>query len=301
MGRLFGVEFQKVDGTEVWHPDVYVYDVLQGKDKLGRIYLDMHPREGKYKHAAQFDLVSGVNDQQLPEGVLVCNFANPRTTTPALLEPHEVETMFHEFGHLMHTLIGGKQKWIYFSGVATEHDFVEAPSQMLEEWVTDAKTLQLFAKHYQSGQAIPEEMVARMKKANEFGKGELARNQMFYAALSLQSHRVDPRTIDMDKLSEKLQKKYSPFTYIPGTHFWASFGHLDGYSAMYYTYMWSLVIAKDMFSMFEKNGLLDPATAKRYRETVLAPGGSKDAADLVKDFLGREYGFESYKKWLDRD
>jgi thimet oligopeptidase len=306
MSRLFGVEFKKVPkgegGAETWHEDVYVYDVVEGDKKRGRIYLDMHPREGKYKHAAQFDFASGVAGQQLPEAVLVCNFPNPKTTTPALMEPSEVETMFHEFGHLMHTILGGEQKWVYFSGVATERDFVEAPSQMLEEWVTDTKTLQLFAKHYENGQPIPDALVTKMRKAAEFGKGVQARHQMFYAALSLQVHRApDPKTLDMDKMSADLTAKYSPFKYIPDTHFWASFGHLDGYSAMYYTYMWSLVIAKDMFSQFEKNGLLDPTTAKRYRESVLAQGGSKDAADLVKDFLGREYGFESYRKWLDRD
>ncbi|MBI4509239.1 MAG: Zn-dependent oligopeptidase [Deltaproteobacteria bacterium] len=300
--KLFGVEYKAVEDEGAWHPDVYVYEVFQDNQKLGRIYLDMHPRDGKYKHAAQFTLVDGVEGLQLPEGVLVCNFPNPKKTDgPALMEHHDVVTMFHEFGHLMHHVLAGRQKWIYFSGVATEWDFVEAPSQMLEEWAWDTSTLQLFAKHYETKQPIPAELVKRMRTASEFGKGTQARHQMFYASMSVQYHlAAHPEKIDLQTLMTELQTKYSPYQYVPETHMYSSFGHLNGYASNYYTYMWSLVIAKDLFSAFEKSGLLDEATARKYRDKVLAPGGSQDAADLVKSFLGREYSFDSFKKWLDR-
>ena len=299
--RLFDVAFQKVEDADVWHPSVDVYDVTRGEARLGRIYLDLHPRADKYKHAAQFPLVSGVLGVQAPEGVLVCNFADPRVAEPALLDHDDVVTLFHEFGHLMHHLLGGTQRFIGFSGVATEWDFVEAPSQMLEEWAWDAGTLALFARHVETDAPIPAELVGRMRAANEFGKGIQTRHQVFYAQLSLAYHLADPRTLDLTRTMVDLQRRYSPFPHVPGTHFFASFGHLNGYSAMYYTYLWSLVIAKDLLSEFLRVGLLDAATARRYREAVLVPGGSRDAKDLVEAFLGRPYGFAAFAEWLGRD
>ncbi len=298
-GKLFGVDFRKVTDAEVWHASVDVYDVYQGDEKLGRIYLDLHPRADKFKHAAEFPLVAGVAGKQLPEGVLVCNFPDP-AAGPALMDHSDVVAMFHEFGHLVHYIFGGKQRWVYFSGVATEWDFVEAPSQMLEEWAWDPEVLALFARHKDTGKPIPAELMARMRAAQDFGKGVQARQQMFYAATSLSLHTIDPSALDVDKVAVDMQRKYSPWSPVPETHFWAAFGHLTEYSAMYYTYMWSLVIAKDLFTPFHKNGLFDPATAKRYRDTILKPGGSRDAADLVKDFLGRPYTFEAFQTWLNQ-
>jgi thimet oligopeptidase len=300
-GRLFDVAFQKVEGVDVWHPSVDVYDVTRGEARLGRIYLDLHPRADKYKHAAQFPLVSGVLGVQAPEGVLVCNFADPALSSPALLDHDDVVTLFHEFGHLMHHLLGGSQQWIGFSGVATEWDFVEAPSQMLEEWAWDPATLALFARHVENDGPIPAELVGRMRAASEFGKGTHTRHQVFYAQLSLAYHLADAQTLDLTATMTELQRRYSPFPHVPGTHFFASFGHLQGYSAMYYTYLWSLVIAKDLLSEFQRSGLLDAETSRRYREAVLVPGGSRDAADLVEAFLGRPYGFEAFAAWLNRD
>jgi thimet oligopeptidase len=298
-GKLFGIEYRKVTDAEVWHESVDVYDVFEGDEKLGRIYLDLHPRENKYKHAAQFTLVSGVAGRQLPEGVLVCNFPDPKAG-PAYMDHDDVVTMFHEFGHLLHHVFAGKQRWIYFSGVANEFDFVEAPSQMLEEWARDPEVLALFARHKDTKQPIPADLVNKMRAASDFGKGIQARQQMFYASLSLGAHLADPTTLDLDKLALATQEEYAPVPVVPGTHFWAGFGHLGEYSAMYYTYMWSLVIAKDLFSPFELQGFFDAATARRYRDAVLKPGGSRPAADLVKDFLGRPYSFDAYQKWLNR-
>jgi thimet oligopeptidase len=300
-GRLFDIAFRKVEAVEVWHPSVDVYDVHRGEERLGRIYLDLHPRPDKYKHAAQFPLVSGLLGQQLPEGVLVCNFADPAVASPALLDHDDVVTLFHEFGHLMHHLLGGAQRWIGFSGVATEWDFVEAPSQMLEEWAWDPATLALFARHVESGEPIPAELVQCMRAASEFGKGTHTRHQVFYAQLSLAYHLAEPRTLDLTAVMMDLQRRFSPFPHVEGTHFFASFGHLHGYSAMYYTYLWSLVIAKDLLSEFQRSGLLDAGTSRRYREAVLVPGGSKDAKDLVEAFLARPYGFAAFEEWLNRD
>ncbi|MGZ6753724.1 MAG: M3 family metallopeptidase [Nocardioides sp.] len=294
-GRLFGLRWRHVPDAPVWHEDVTAYDVLDAADPegpvRGRIYLDLHPREGKYKHAAQFTLQDGVEGELLPEGVLVCNFSR------GLMEHDHVVTLFHEFGHLVHHVLGGHTTWARFSGVATEWDFVEAPSQMLEEWAWDTEILQSFATDA-SGEPIPADLVERMRAADDFGKGMQARQQMFYAAISYWFHHDRPD--DLTARLRELQERYSLLPYLEGTHMFASFGHLGGYSSAYYTYMWSLVIAKDMFSAFDPDHLFDPEVAGRYRDRVLAPGGSRDAADLVADFLGRPYTFDAYAAWLAR-
>ena len=288
-GRLFGLSYERVPDAVSWHEDVAVYDVRLEGAALGRIHLDLHPREGKYKHAAQFDLVAGIRDRQLPEGVLVCNFGR------GLMEHSDVVTLFHEFGHLVHHLLAGGHDWSRFSGVATEWDFVEAPSQLLEEWAWDADVLRTFATD-DAGEPIPELLVAKMRAGEDFCKGTFARTQMFYAALSYRLHHE--RVEDISDFVKGTQAEYDLFAHVEGTHFHASFGHLGGYSSAYYTYMWSLVIAKDLFSAFDRDDLFAPENARRYRDTILAAGGSKDAAELVADFLGRPYNIEAFTAWL---
>jgi thimet oligopeptidase len=290
--RLFALGYEQVD-VPTWHDDVTSYDVFLAGGRIGRIHLDLHPRSNKFNHAAQFTLTDGVTGRQLPEGVLVCNF--PR----GLMEHDDVVTLFHEFGHLIHHVLGGHQRWARFAGVATEWDFVEAPSQLLEEWAWDATVLEEFATD-ESGTAIPADLVARMREAEDFGKGLDARTQMFYASLSYRIHQEPPGDGPaIAALSRRLQAEYSMITPLPDTHFHTAFGHLDSYSSGYYTYMWSLVIAKDLFSVFDRDDLYDAEIAARYRDRVLAQGGRKDAADLVEDFLGRPFGFESFATWLE--
>ncbi|MGE0869611.1 MAG: M3 family metallopeptidase [Kofleriaceae bacterium] len=297
--EIFDLEYRPVTNVTTWHASVRVYDVVRAGQQLGRIYLDMHPRDGKYKHAAQFPLKDGVAGVQLPEGVLVCNFPDPVASGgEALLEHDDVVTMFHELGHLMHHVLGGHQRWITQSGVATEWDFVEAPSQMFEEWAWSYDTLARFARHHATGEVIPRELVDKMRTADKFGLGTATVQQIFYAAISLGFHRSDPRTLDQLAEVQRLQKRYTPFAYVPGTRFHASFGHLVGYSAMYYTYQWSLVIAKDLLTPFEARGLMATDVTFAYRDNVLVPGGSRDAAELVRDFLGRDYDFAAYERFL---
>jgi thimet oligopeptidase len=289
-GRLFGLAYEPVDAP-TWHPEVASYDVRLGENRqlLGRIHLDLHPRPRKFNHAAQFTLVPGVLGRRLPEGVLVCNFSR------GLMEPDHVVTLFHEFGHLMHHVLAGRHEWSRFSGVATEWDFVEAPSQMLEEWAWDPDVLRSFATDA-DGQPIPEELVRRMRAADEFGKGFLTRTQMAYAAISYWFHRERPA--DLTAALGDLFKRYSLVEQVPDTHFHTGFGHLEDYGSAYYTYAWSLVIAKDLFSAFDPDDLFAPEVAHRYRDTVLVPGGSRPAAELVTDFLGRPYDKQAFTDWL---
>lgn len=296
---IFAIKYIEVPAAKTWHPDVKVFDVSDESGLKGRIYLDMHPRADKYKHAAQFDLVTGQAGIAYAEGVLMCNFPKPGEQ-PALMQPREVETFFHEFGHLLHHILGGKQRWAAQSGVKTEWDFVEAPSMMLQEWAQNGDALNKFAKHYETNAPIPQELVTRMVAAKEFGKGLYTRRQMFLSAVSLNYYNRAPG-FDPMKLATELQQKFLPFRkeMVDGTYFPLAFGHLDGYSAIYYTYIWSSVIAKDLLTVFEKEGFLNPTPAKRYRQSILEAGGSRDAALLVKDFLGREHSFKAYESWLN--
>ncbi len=289
--RLFGLVYTPVDAP-TWHSEVTSYDVAlaENGERLGRIHLDLHPRSRKYNHAAQFTLVAGVLDRQLPEGVLVCNFSR------GLMDLDHVVTLFHEFGHLMHHVLAGRHEWVRFAGVATEWDFVEAPSQMLEEWAWDPEVLRTFATDAQ-GTPIPQDLVVRMRAADEFGKGFMARTQMAYAAISYWFHQERPS--DLTAGLEELMERYSLLALVPETHFHTGFGHLEGYTSAYYTYMWSLVIAKDLFSAFDPDDLFAPEVAHRYRDTILAAGGSRDAADLVEDFLGRPYDNRAFTTWLE--
>ncbi len=293
--NLFGVQIRPWKDAVLWHDSVEAYEVLENGKMIGRFYLDMHPRTGKYKHAAHFTLRTGIKGKQLPVSALVCNFPHG----DELMEHRQVETFFHEFGHLLHSLFGGHQRWSDLSGIATEHDFVEAPSQMFEEWAWDPKVLQTFAVNAQ-GQRIPADLVRRMRAARDFGLGAHIRNQMFYASLSLQYYNKPPQEVSLTDDMIALQKQYSPFPYVPKTYFYANFGHLFGYSAVYYTYMWSEVIAADMFEVFRRKGLLNQQLARRYMRDVLGAGGSLDAADIVERFLGRPYNDQAFRARLNQ-
>jgi thimet oligopeptidase len=299
---MFGISFVPAPDVPVWHPEVECLQVHDGDGSLlGRVFLDMHPRPDKYNHAAMFPLITGKAGRRVPECALVCNLPRPTAGEPALLQHSDVETFFHEFGHLLHHILAGATPWSGTSGIATEWDFVEAPSQLLEEWVRDADTLATFAVHHETGEPLPAELVEKLRAAEEFGKGLYVRQQMFYATLSLELYRHDPAGLDPIAVEREAQERLTPYKYVDDTYLHLGFGHLDGYSAIYCTYMWSLVIAKDLFTVFARDGLRNPAVAAHYRRTVLGPGGSAPAATLVENFLGRPYDFAAYQQWLDAD
>jgi len=293
--KMYGISYKPVSNAQVWHPDVAVYDVFSRDKLIGRIYFDMFPRENKYKHYATFNLATGKEGIRLPEYVLVCNFPQA-TDGPGLMEREDVITFFHEYGHLLHGILRGNTKWATGD---LENDFIEAPSQMFEEWPRDPAILQTFARHYKTNQPIPVDLAQKAKAADDFGRALDVRIQMFYAAISLNFYNRDPQGLDTSKLVAQLQERYTPFKYVSDTHMQTAFDHLNGYSAVYYTYMWSLVIAKDMFTEFKTDGIVNPQVAAKYRDTVLAPSGTKPAADLVRDFLGRPYSFKAYEDWLN--
>ncbi len=296
--KMFGVTYKRIENAAVWDPSVEAYEVYDGSKLLGRFFFDLHPRPGKYNHAAKFTIHQGVRGVQVPEHVLVCNFPGGKPGDPGLMEHSDVQTFFHEFGHLLHAILGGQGRWEPVSGIAVQRDFVEAPSQMLEEWIWDAKVLQTFARHYQTQQPIPTALVDKMRRADAFGRALNTATQAYYSAISLNIYNTTPDRVNTDQVVTSLEPRFTPVPRMDNTHMQTSFGHLDGYSAIYYTYMWSLVIAKDMFSRFHKDDLLEPTVAEEYREAVLAPGGTKPAKELVRDFLKRDYDFKAFDAWL---
>ncbi|HEY1901815.1 MAG TPA: M3 family metallopeptidase [Terracidiphilus sp.] len=308
--RLFKIEFRR-STTPAWHPDVSVFEVHEGGRLVGRFYLDMHPREGKDKWFSAAPIVTGVRGRALPEAALICNFpggaaeSSPSESNqhadPGLLQYNDVVTYFHEFGHLMHAILGGHTEWAGLSGFATEGDFIEVPSQMLEEFFRDEKLLQAFAKHYQSGETLPSETIRKMKLAGAFGRADSMRSQLYYTTLSLDLHDQDPAGLDLDATTKRLYEGLQPWTWREGNRMYASFGHLTGYSSNYYTYAFDKVIALDFFAQFDPADLLGCDAGGRYRKAVLEQGGSKPGRQMVRDFLGRDEEFSAFSSWLNEE
>jgi thimet oligopeptidase len=198
----------------------------------------------------------------------------------------------------MHAILGGQQAWAGISGISMESDFVEAPSQMLEEWIQSPQVLASFARDYRSGEPIPADVVLRMNRASAFGRASYVAQQNGFAALSYDIYAVQPRDVNLDAVTDRDTAKYALFTLPADTHMYASFGHLAGYSSAYYTYMWDKVIAEDFFEQFDSKNLLAGDAPQRYRRTVLEPGGSESANDLVKNFLGRPQSMEALQRWM---
>lgn len=306
---LYGIEYRDITaqaaakGRPLWHPDAKLYEVWDKatNQMLGEFYIDLYPRENKYNHAAQWGLVSRKvwpdGTVQKPLAALVCNFTKPTADKPSLLTHHEVETFFHEFGHCLHTILTTVD-YGTMAGTNVARDFVEAPSQMFENWVWDAKVLKSFAKHYKTNEPFPDDLLAGMLKARNLGSGLEAERQFFYGMTDLYFHSVPDGKVDTIATADKLFKEIEFYEPVPNTFFHASFGHLIGYQAGYYGYMWSLVYAQDMFSRFHELGILNPEAGKYYRDKVLSRGGSAEAMDLLRDYLGREPKMDAFLEHL---
>jgi thimet oligopeptidase len=296
---LFHVSFRQELNAPAWDPSVETWDVIDHGKAVGRLYLDMHARPGKYSHAEMAPVLDGVRGRQLPEAILVCNFPQPTDTDPGLMDYSQVVTFFHEFGHLMHHILGGQQQWAGVSGISMEPDFVEAPSQMLEEWMRSPQVLASFAHQYQTGEPIPVELVARMNRASAFGRANWVALQTAFSAISYDIYKDKPEKVDLDAVCPADFRHYTLWVPTAGdAHHYTSFDHLAGYSSAYYTYMWDKVIAEDFFQQFDQNNLLAGEAPMRYRRTVLEPGGSMSANELVKNFLGRPQNMTAFQRWL---
>jgi Zn-dependent oligopeptidase len=250
--------------------------------------MDLFPRANKFGHAAAFTLQRGRRlaggSYQPPISAIVANLTKPTDETPSLLRHSEVLVLWHEFGHILHQVLtrAGRAR---FSGSATERDFVEAPSQMLEHWCWEPDVLQRWARHYRTGEPIPADLVARMVAARNLDSGIAYRRQLYFALIDFAYHGPDA-VPDSTAVAERLHE-VTGFPFTPGTYFQAGFGHLFGYDAGYYGYLWSQVFGDDMYTRFERDPL-DAATGAHYRSTVLERGGAVDGGEMVRAFLGRE-------------
>ncbi|CAO3679345.1 unnamed protein product [Rhizopus stolonifer] len=303
--KVLGLKFVKVpaEKTVVWHPDVQLFecwDAVEDKSFSGYMYLDLFPRDNKYPHAACFPLQPSYVDENgervAPIAAMVANFTKPTADKPSLLKHDEVVTLFHELGHVMHHLCS-RTKYARFHGTSVEGDFVEAPSQMLENWCYDPKSLKQISAHFQTGEPISDEIIDCIVKAKNVNAAILNLRQLFFGIYDMTLHTSEDENLDTSKLYNDLRKKISLIEAPENTFGQASFGHLmGGYDAGYYGYMWSKVFSSDMFfSKFEKD-TLSPQTGFLYRKEILEKGSSRDGMDSLKAFLGREPSSEAFMR-----
>lgn len=299
--QLLGLKFTRlVEGADqlVWHEDVELWQVEDTAtgEQLGYFLLDLYPRDGKFGHACEVHLQQGCLD---PEGkrqktvaAMLCNFSKYTADKPSLLDHKEVETYFHEFGHVMHVLCS-RAKTSRFFGTSVERDFVEAPSQMLENWVWQEESLRLMSKHYKDGSPLPKEMLDKLIASKNANAGTLNLRQIFLATFDQRIH--TRAKADTAALVGETYREIIGVEPIEGTNFAASFGHMVGYDAQYYGYLWSEVYSQDMFdSRFAAEGILNSKTGADYRRCILEKGGSLDGMDMLIDFLGREPSQEPF-------
>ena len=298
---ILGVKFTEAPKAPRWHPDVQAFDISEadGGEPFARFYMDLFPRPNKYGHAAAFTLRRGRRladgTYQQPVSAIVANFTKPSASQPSLLRHTEVDTFFHEFGHIMHQTLTRAERG-RFSGTQTERDFVEAPSQMLEHWCWEPGVLRSFARHYETGEPIPQQMIDSMVAAKNLDSGIMTLRQLFFATLDLAYH--SPGFEGDTTQTLKDLHDITGFPYTPGTHFQGGFGHLFGYDAGYYGYLWSHVFGDDMYTRFEATSPMDTETGLHYRRTILERGGTVDGDQLVRDFLGRDPNSEAFLRGL---
>ena len=300
--ELVGVKFvRRADVAETaWHEDAQPFDIVDphSGDALARFYMDLYPRPGKFGHAAAFTLRGGRglsgDGYQRPISAIVANFTKPTESSPSLLRHTEVVTLFHEFGHILHQTLT-TSRYSRFSGTRVERDFVEAPSQMLEHWCWEPDVLSRFSRHYETGDPLPPSLIKRMIEAKHTSSAIATLRQVYFSRLDLAYHTETGSSTDA--IARELHS-ITGFPFPEGTHFQAGFGHLFGYDAGYYGYLWSRVFGDDMFTRFEAPGASVAGVGAEYRQHILEPGGTADADQLIYRFLGREPNADAFLREL---
>jgi Zn-dependent oligopeptidase len=303
--KIFGLKFERIEPPYKWIDDLQLYAVSDAKtgEPLGLFYLDMFPREGKYNHFAMFPIIEG---KRLPDGTyqrpvmsMICNFPTPTKDHPALMSHDDVETIFHEFGHAMHGVLT-RAKYGRFSGTSVPQDFVEAPSQMLENWPWDKAILDTFAADYRDpSKKIPADVLAKLKEARLATEGTRYSRQISFALMDLALHtQINATNADntLALSNQKLSETFMPV--MPDTAFVGYFGHIIGYGAGYYGYAWADAIAADMDTVFTKSpgGHLDVPTGMKMRKEIYEVGDSRDVNESIEKFLGRKRSLEPFLK-----
>jgi len=306
--KIFSIKCIEVENPVVWHKDVRQLEIFDKKTNefMGTVFLDLYPREGKYTHAACFGLVSGYDKDDgshvFPVAAMVANFSKPTPTKPSLLKHNEVTTYYHELGHVFHQICS-KTKWSRFHGTNVERDFVEAPSQMLENWCWEPEILEILSHHYQDkNKKLPKNLIQSLIKTKNVNAALFNLRQIFFGSIDMKLHTMEKedKDLDLNKIWEDLRKEITLIESLEDTWPITTFDHImNGYDSGYYGYLWSEVFSADMyFSKFKKIGILNPEVGEKYRNIILKSGGSRDAMDLLKEFLGREPTNDAFLKSL---
>jgi thimet oligopeptidase len=301
-GEVFGLDFEQLPASTAWHADVSLYAIRDRGtgEHISHFYTDLFPRTGKFGHAAAFTLVPGRRradgSWQRPVSAMVANFTKPGSDTPSLLRHDEVLTLFHEFGHILHQGLS-RAETVRFTGTETELDFVEAPSQIMEHWAWNADVLSRFARHHRTGEAIPAEMVSQLAAARDLNVAVKTLRQCYFGLLDQRLHGAGTER-DLDRITREAWSvtglPFPEHTFEP-----AGFAHLvGGYDAGYYGYLWSKVFGDDMYSRFEADGVTSPQVGADYRREILERGGSRDAIEHLRAFLGREPSDKAFLRLL---
>jgi thimet oligopeptidase len=300
--QLFNLRFDEISPARAWHEDVRLFAIRDQSTKqiLAHFYLDLFPRPGKYSHFAAFTIIGGQelpnNTYRRPVSAIVGNWPKPIGKEQPLLNTYQVTTFFHEFGHIVHQTLT-RARYGMMAGTKVQRDFVEVPSQMLENWVWQPSMLKRMSRHHKTGQPMPDDLIVKMIRAKNMNVGLFTSRQLLFAAADMRFHSEKGR-IDTAKIWGEVMLDVMPVGYSPNTRQAANFGHLIGYAAGYYGYLWSKVYALDMFSEFAKKGLLNTELGKRYRQWILEPGGTRDPFELIRGFLGREPTFDAFYRDL---
>jgi len=300
--QFFGIDFEQVSVSGTWHEEVKLIALYSADRSIlhGYIFLDLHPRPNKFSHAAHVSIVPAVyyEGKRIPAvSMVMANFPKPNGEKPSLLKRSDVSTFFHEFGHALHAMLGRTDLESH-SGTNVKCDFVELPSQMLEEWLWDRDILKMVSKHYKTGESLPDSIIDKLLELKTFDTGNFVQRQAMLAIIALNYYK-EGADKDLYALLKDAHLSCRPqFMWSPENHFYASWGHLTGYAAKYYGYLWSRVFAQDVFEEIKKHGLLSPVIGQRYIETIIGKGGSADPNELLRNFLGREPNNEAFLKDL---
>lgn len=299
--QFFGITFKKNTGLHLWHDDLRSFRVYKDDRFLGTLILDLFPRPNKFTHASQSALVPSIktkNGDFYPAVILViANFPKPLNEIPSLLKRKDVITFFHECGHAIHSLLG-TTSLMSQAGTSVKTDFVEMPSQMLENWMWDRDILKMISSHYETGKPLPDELIDKILELKNFDSGGWLADQVFYSIFSLDlfKNKLDS---DIFQFWKKLHSEIINYIYFDENNkYYCSFVHLMGYGPKYYGYLWSKVYAEDLFEVIKKYGLLNPKIGKKYVEDIISKGGSADPNKLLVNFLGRKPNSKAFFKDL---
>jgi thimet oligopeptidase len=300
MAAVFRVELQQSKDASVWAPSVEAWDVVEGGRPIGRIYLDMHPRAGKFTGNQMLPVVEGAKDKQLPQAALLCNFPEPKGDDPGLMEYEEVVAFVHQMAHALHFIFAGQQSWAGVSGISVQSDFAEVPALMMEDWVRNPQVLASLGHNYKTGAALSSEQVAHINNAFTFGRaidGVALPAAFAYIANDLQ--RSNPKGGDLNRMTLYDLRQYGRLMpLVAEGRMYASMYPLMSPSSEGYTHLWDKVVAEDFYQQFVRQGLLEGDAGPHFRAAVLEPGGARPASDLVKEYLGRKQELKAFESWM---